>query len=203
MFNTYHAKLQVFMSTRSVINWAIIFGFGRPPLKNSNLAGNNWESWGGRGSDVIQSRQQKQLGYFTMRQVSSWKVFAVVFFTNTIEIRTELFRDKSMPASRCVVQDCNNGSNPREGISLHNSPLSSSVLSSWKRFVSPHRKNFNPTGRFVVCSEHITDDCFARSYHVGASMKSLVQGAIPSVWKKKLKRYTFLSLLRFNISLLH
>ena len=90
------------------------------------------------------------------------------FFTNTIEIRTELVRDKSMPASRCVVQDCNNGSNPREGISLHNSPPSGSVLSSWRRFVSPHRKNFNPTGRFVVCSEHITDDCFARSYHVGS-----------------------------------
>ena len=67
---------------------------------------------------------------------------------------------------------------------LHNSPPSGSVLSSWKRFVSSHRKNFNPTGRFVVCSEHITDDCFARSYHLGASMKRLVQGAIPSVWKK-------------------
>ena len=38
---------------------------------------------------------------------------------NTIEIRTELVRDKSMPASHCVVQDCINGSNPREGISLH------------------------------------------------------------------------------------
>lgn len=68
-----------FKSTRSVINWAIISVFGRPPLQNSNLAGNNWESWGGRGSDVIQSRQQKQLGYLSMRQVSSWKVFAVVF----------------------------------------------------------------------------------------------------------------------------
>ena len=41
MFNTYHAKFQVFMSTRSVINWAIISGFGRPPLQNSNMAGNN------------------------------------------------------------------------------------------------------------------------------------------------------------------
>ena len=33
MFNTYHAKLQVLMSTRSVINWAIISGFGCPPLQ--------------------------------------------------------------------------------------------------------------------------------------------------------------------------
>ena len=57
MFNTYHAKLQVFMSTKSVINWAIISGFGCPPLQNSNMAGNNWESWDGRGSDVIQSRR--------------------------------------------------------------------------------------------------------------------------------------------------
>ena len=67
------------MSARSVINWAIISGYGRPPLQNSNMAGNNWESWDGRGSDVIRSRQQKQPGYFSMRQVSSWKVFAVVF----------------------------------------------------------------------------------------------------------------------------
>ena len=94
-----------------------------------------------------------------------------------------------MPASRCVVQDCNNGSNR---ISLHNSPPSGSVLSSWKRFVASDRKNFNPTGRFVVCSEHFTDDCFARSFHVGGSMKRLVQGAIPSVWKKKIKTIYFL-----------
>ena len=104
-----------------------------------------------------------------------------------------------MPASRCVAQDYNNGSNPREGISLHNSPPSGSVLSSWKRFVSSHHKNFNPTGRFVVCSEHITDDCFARSYHVEGSMKRLVQGAIPSVWKKKLKTKYFLVI----VALLH
>ena len=126
---------------------------------------------------------------------SKWvpeKFLQLFFFTNTIEIRTELVRDKSMPASRCVVQDCNNGSNLREGISLHNSPPSGTVLSSWKRFVSSHRKNFNPTDCFVVCSEHITDDCFARSYHVGGSMKRLVQGTIPSVRKKKMKTIYFL-----------
>ena len=120
-----------------------------------------------------------------MQYVSFRKVFAV-FVTTKVEIRTELVCDKSMP-SRCVVQDCNNGSNPRQGISLHNSPPSGSVLSSWKRFVSAHRKNFNPTSRFVVCSEHFTEDCFARSYHVGGSMKRLVPGAVPSVWKKNLK----------------
>ena len=53
--------------------------------------------------------------------------------------------------------------------------------------MSSHRKNFNPTVRFVVCSEHFTDDCFARSYHVGGSMKRIVQGAILSVRKKNMK----------------
>ena len=65
MFNTHHAKFEVFMSTRSVINWAKIADFDRPPLQTSNMAGSNWESWGGRGSDVMQSRQQKQRGYLT------------------------------------------------------------------------------------------------------------------------------------------
>ena len=172
MFNTYHAKLQVFTSTRRVIDWAIISGFGRPPLQNSNMARNNWEKWGGRGSDVIQSRQQKQFGYFSMGQVSSWKVFAVVFFLirSKIQLNSSV-HDKSMPANRCVMQDFNNGSNPREGISFHNSPPRGIVLSSWKRLVSSHHKNFNPTGRFAVCSEHFTDDCFARYYHFGGSMK--------------------------------
>ena len=97
-----------------------------------------------------------------------------------------------MPASRCVVQDCNNSTNPGEGIPLHNSPPSDIVLSSWKRFVSSHPKNFNSSGRFVVCSEHFADDCFAGSYHVAGSMKHLVQGAPPSVWKKKMKTIYYL-----------
>ena len=119
--------------------------------------------------------------------------FLQFFFFLRIRSKFELNSSVgSMPASRCIVQACNNGSNPREGISLHNSPPSGSVLSICKRFVSSHRKNFNPTDRFVVCSEHITDDYFARCYHVEASMKRLVQGAIPSVWKKKLKTIYFL-----------
>jgi len=64
MFNTYHAKIQVFMSTRSVINWAIISGFGRPPLQNSNLAGNNWEIWGGR--EVTSSNQDSKNNLATL-----------------------------------------------------------------------------------------------------------------------------------------
>ena len=174
------------MSTRSVINWVLISGFGRPLLQNLNMARNNCQS--GAGGDVIQSRQQKQFGYFSMVQVSSWKVFPVVFLRirSKFEMNSSV-HDKSMPASRCVVQDCNNGSNPRERISFHNSPPSGIVLSGWKRFMSSHHKNFNPNGRFAVCFKHFTDDCFARFYHVGGSMKRLVQSAIPSAWKKKMK----------------
>ena len=199
MFNTYHAKLQVLMSTRSVINWAIISGFGRPPLQNSNLAGNNWESWGGRG--VTSSNQESKNNLATL-VCDKWvpKRFWSCFFTNTIEIRTELVRDKSMPASRYVVQDCNNGSNPREGISLHNSPPSGSVLSSWKRFVSPHRKNFNPTGCFVVCSLMTVLPGLIMWEH---PWNALYRAQFPQYGRKNWKRYTFLSLLRFNISLLH
>ena len=162
-----------------------ISGFDRPPLQNSNMARNNWESWGGRGSDVIQSRHQNQHGYFSMQWLCFQNSFCSFLYEN--HRNSNWTHDKSMPASRCVVLDCNNSSNPRQGISLHNSPTSANVLSSWKRFVSLHRKNFNPTGRFVICSEHFTDDCFARSYHVGGAMKRLVQGAIPSVWKKNMK----------------
>ena len=41
-------------------------------------------------------------------------------------------------------------------------------------------------------AEHFTDDCFARFYHFGGSMKRLVQGAIPSAWKKKNETIYFL-----------
>ena len=61
---------------------------------------------------------------------------------------------------------------------LHNSPTSGPILQQWKQFVSTHRKDFNPTGRFVVCTEHFSDDCFSRSFHVKGAMKRLVNGAV-------------------------
>ena len=151
MFNDYHAKLQVFMSTRSVINWAIISSFDRPPLQNSNLAGKNWEG------EVTSSNQDSKNNLATLvcgKWVPERFLQLFFFFTNTIEIRTELVRDKSMPAGRCVVQDCNNGSNPREGISLHNSPSSGSVLSSWKRFVSSQELQPNQLFCFLLRAYH-------------------------------------------------
>ena len=98
-----------------------------------------------------------------------------------------------MPASRCVVQDCNNGSNPREGISLHNSPPSGSVLSSWKDSC-PHiaRTSTKPAVLLLDPSISLMAVLPCRSYHFGGSMKRLVQGAIHSVWKKKMKTIYFL-----------
>ena len=87
MINTYHANFQVFMSTRSVINSAINSGFRRPPLQNSNLAGNNWEIWGGR--EVTSSSQDIKNNLATLVW-GKWvpERFLQLFFTNTIEIRT-------------------------------------------------------------------------------------------------------------------
>lgn len=88
-----------------------------------------------------------------------------------------------MPGSRCVVQGCGNTSNLRAGISLHNSPLSGNTKALWKRFITTHRANFEPQGRYVVCSEHFTEDCFSRTVHDGRSMKRLVKEAVPTIWR--------------------
>lgn len=84
--------------------------------------------------------------------------------------------------SRCVVQGCSNGSNPASGISLHWSPAS--LYAKWKAFVCLHRKNFNPKGRFMVCSEHFTEDCFRRLFHMEGNVRRLQPGSIPTVWRK-------------------
>ncbi|KAJ7386217.1 hypothetical protein OS493_010612 [Desmophyllum pertusum] len=46
------------------------------------------------------------------------------------------------------------------------------------------RANFSPTGRFVVCSDHFTEDCFARSLHVEGSMKCLESGSVSDNMEK-------------------
>lgn len=53
----------------------------------------------------------------------------------------------------------------------------------WKRFITTHRANFEPQGRYVVCSEHFTEDCFSRTVHDGRSMKRLVKEAVPTIWR--------------------
>ena len=89
-----------------------------------------------------------------------------------------------MPGWRCVVQDCGNESNEDLGISVHNSPASGPVRSKWKRFVSMHRKNFNAVGKFAVCSEHFTVDCFTRAFPMKGIKRVLKPGSVPTIWKK-------------------
>ena len=89
--------------------------------------------------------------------------------------------------SRCVVQGCSNSSNPAAGISLHWSPASKGLYAKWKAFVCLHRKNFNPKGRFMVCSEHFNKDCFKRLFHMEGNVRRLEPGSIPTVWRKSEK----------------
>ena len=71
-----------------------------------------------------------------------------------------------MPGSRCVVQDCSNGSKSTIGISLHSTPVNIRDRDSWVRFVRTHRSNFNPAGRFMVWSVHFESSCFERPVHI-------------------------------------
>ena len=91
-----------------------------------------------------------------------------------------------MPACRCVVQDCNNKSNPQAGISLHE-PKTSKQAATWKAFVRTHRKNFNPQGPFKICSVHFAADCFARRIHIEGAPRRTIPGAIPTIWRKSVE----------------
>ncbi|KXJ06930.1 THAP domain-containing protein 10 [Exaiptasia diaphana] len=89
-----------------------------------------------------------------------------------------------MPSSRCVVQASSNKSLPKEGNSHHNSPQNQVLCAKWKKFVRTHRKNFDPSDRFVICSNHFEDSCFTRTVHVEGSMRRLIPGSIPTIWKR-------------------
>ena len=88
-----------------------------------------------------------------------------------------------MPGHCCVVQECGNVKNDELGISVHNSPASGSFRLKWKRFVSMHRQNFNPVGKFAVCSEHFTRDCFTLAFPIKGMNRHLKKG-FPTIWKK-------------------
>ena len=88
-----------------------------------------------------------------------------------------------MPPRHCVVQDCSRVSDKELGISMHSSPSSSNIRTKWKRFVSQHRKNFNPTGTFGICSLHFETDCFTRAVHVKGTERGIKPGSVPAIWK--------------------
>ena len=90
--------------------------------------------------------------------------------------------EANMPACRCVVQDCSNKSNPRIGISLH-TPKCNYELAKWKSFVRTHSSNFNPNGRFKICSVHFSSDCFEWTVHKEGAPRRLITGSIPTIWK--------------------
>ncbi|XP_032224536.2 uncharacterized protein LOC116606214 [Nematostella vectensis] len=84
-----------------------------------------------------------------------------------------------MTGSRCVVQDCEN--NHKTGKSLRLSPKSGPKKAEWIRL---HSKNFNPLGRFVVCSDHFERECY--HFGEGSELKRyLIKGSVPTIWKPK------------------
>jgi len=91
---------------------------------------------------------------------------------------------RTMPGSRCVVQGCSNYSDHSIGVSLHTSPGNKSDGDKWVRFVRTHRANFNPAGRFMVCSEHFDETCFGRTIHFEGSRRYLLPHSVPTIWKK-------------------
>ena len=90
-----------------------------------------------------------------------------------------------MPGRRCVVQGCNNTPNLEGGILVYISPKNKSARDKWARFVRTHRANFNPRGRFMICSEQFAEEYFERSLHVERSQRTLRPGSVPSIWMNK------------------
>ena len=86
------------------------------------------------------------------------------------------------------MQDCPNVADRNAGFSIHKSPKSPGRLrNEWIKFVRTKRSNFNPAGRFGVCSLHFENDKFVRLIHMEGSGRRLVHGAIPTIWKLKLE----------------
>lgn len=83
---------------------------------------------------------------------------------------------------RCVVYGCSSVAHKATGISVHTSPLKKADLNKWKRFVRAHRANFDPPGRFGVCSSHFDDKLFSRAVHIEGQQRRLQTGAIPTIW---------------------
>jgi len=94
-----------------------------------------------------------------------------------------------MKGITCVVQFYNNKSNQRASISLHQSLASGPAMEKWFEkwimFVLTHNANFNPSGNFIGCSDHFTDECFQRAVHVEGSQRLIIPLYIPTRWKER------------------
>ena len=69
---------------------------------------------------------------------------------------------------------CENEAVRNAGILLHKTAILPSEQPKWLRFVWTHRKDFQPQGRFVVCSDHFEEHCFEQSF---------MPGAVPTIWE--------------------
>ena len=132
-----------------------------------------WRSWGEMWRRNINAANQSTQTWLISH--AGWDIFGSFF---------RFFFDESMLGRRCVVQDCGNVKDDELGISIHNSPASGSVRLKWKSFLSMHRKNFNPVGKFAVCSEHFTRDCFTLAFPTKGMKRNLKERTFPTIWKK-------------------
>ena len=158
---------------------------------------------GREGSDVIQSRQQKQLRYFSMRQVSSWKVFAIVF----LRIRSKFELNSSVTrVCQLVVVLCRIATTvqTREKEFLYIILFPAAVFYQVRRDSCPHIARTSTQPAVLLFAPSIS----LMTVLPGLIMwehpwNALYRAQFPQYGRKHWKRYTFLSLLRFNISLLH
>ena len=176
MLSIYHAKFYLKIRTGSQVILTLFLGFGRPPSLDSKKTGrikNELALVNQIGSDVIFASHQNIVAnfYAILREVRRFRRSFLVFTTS------------KMPPRRCVVQYCSRVSEKELGISMHTSPSSGNIRTKWKTFVSQHRKDFNPTGPFGLCSLHFETDCFTRAVHVKGTERRIKQGSVPTIWK--------------------
>ena len=158
--------------TGSQVILTMFLGFGRSPLLDSKKTGrikNELALVNQIGSDVIFASDQNFYAIF--REVRRLRLSFLVFTTS------------KMPPRRCVVQYCSRVSDKELGISMNTSPSSGNIFTKRKRFFSQHRKNFNPTGPFGICSLHFETDGFTRAVHVKATERRIKPGSVPTIWK--------------------
>ena len=168
MLSIYHAKFYLKIRTRSQVILTLFLAFGRPPSLDSKKTGrikNELALVNQIGSDVIFASHQNIVAnfYAILREVRRLRRSFLVFTTS------------KMPPRRCVVQYCSRVSDKELGISMHTSPSGGNIRTKWKRFVSQHRKDFNPTGTFGLCSLHFETDCFTRAVHVKGTERRIKQ----------------------------
>lgn len=63
----------------------------------------------------------------------------------------------------------------KAGISAQFCPTIKSERDKWLRFVRTHRANFNPSGKFAVCSVHFAEECFSRAVIFALSLADQFQ----------------------------